>query len=99
FRVYHHIGSVYMNNNDLLRALPYLNKAALLVNSVRNANARIFLFRDIALLYSYINKNREAIECWLKVEPLILQTGNKIFLGNIYNNLGICYMELEDTAR
>ena len=99
FRVYYKMGSVYMRFSDLPHALPYLNKAILLIRSVKNLDDQILLYKDIALLNSYLDRNKEAIGYFLKMEPLILQTGNKNYLGNMYNNMGVIYVDLLDSAK
>jgi len=99
FRVYYKMGSVYMEFSDLPHALPYFNKAILLIGSVKNLDDRILLYKDIGLLNTYLDRNKEAINYFLKMEPLILQTGNKNYLGNIYNNMGIIYVDLLDSAK
>ncbi len=99
FRAHYKTGLVYMDLNDLIKALPQFNEALLLIKSVKNLNAKILLYKDIALLYSYLDKNEISIEYLLKVEPLIIESGNKKTLGNVYNNLAINYMDLKDSAR
>jgi len=98
FRAYAKIGRLYMEFNDLPRALPYFNKSLLLDRSVQNLNERILLYKNVALLYSYLDRNKESIEYLLKTEPLAIQMGNKKFLGSLYNNLGINYTDLRDSA-
>jgi tetratricopeptide (TPR) repeat protein len=99
FRVYYKIGDVYMEFNDLPRALSYFNKAFLLASSVKNINDRIFLLREIALVYTYLDKNGLAVDYFRKIIPLAEQAGNQRFLGNVYNNLGICYTKLRDSSQ
>lgn len=99
FRVNYKIGDVYMKFNDLPRALAYFNKALLAANSVKNLNELVYLYREIALVYTYLDKNELAVTYFKKVEPLVVKLGNRRFLGSVYNNLGLCFIELRDSAR
>ncbi|HXB39747.1 MAG TPA: tetratricopeptide repeat protein, partial [Bacteroidia bacterium] len=99
FKANYKTGQMYLDNDDLVNALRYFNRALLLFNSEKNISDRMYLYRDIALVYSYLDKNEQAIEYFLKMEPLIKQLGNKKFLANTYNNLGINYVDLKDYAK
>lgn len=92
-------GQAYMYNDDLASALVYYDKCLLSLKSTTVVSDRILLYKDIALIYSYLDKNELAIEFFLKMEPLIRQTGNRKYLGNTYNNLGINYMRLKEYAK
>ncbi len=92
-------GQAYLETSDLANALVYFNKCLILEKSITVVNDRILLFKDIALIYSYLDKNQLAIEYFLKMEPLVKQAGNKKYLGNTYNNLGINYMRLKEYAK
>ena len=98
FRVHYKIGEVYMDFNDLPRALTHFNHALALLNSVKRLNDRVLLYRDIALVYTYLQKNQTAVEYFKKIIPLATALGNQRFLGSVYNNLGLCYIELRDSA-
>lgn len=98
FRVNYKIGEVYMDFNDLPRALTHFNQALALINSVKRLNDRVLLYRDIALVYTYLQKNETAVEYFKKIIPLATALGNQRFLGSVYNNLGLCYIQLRDSA-
>ena len=99
FKANYKTGCFYMELDNLVNALQYFNKCLLLIKSVKNINDQVYLYKEIALLYSYLRKNDLAIEYFLKMEPLIIKTDNKTFLGNVYNNIGINYVGLKNFSK
>jgi tetratricopeptide (TPR) repeat protein len=99
FRANFRTGSFYMDLSDLISALSCFNRCLLQLGAVKNVNDKIYLYRDIALIYSYLDKNELSIQNFLKIEPLAKQANNKKIVGNVYNNIGVNYMRLKNLSK
>lgn len=93
--VYELAGDYFCNQNDFYKSSIYYEKANALINKRQSAKELLNILRKLSMVYFYVEKYKESIECSEFATIYFSDMDNKNKATFFYNS-AICYEKLKD---